>query len=412
MGYRFKRGVMDGDLQLGWLQGTARSYEYDLSAVVLSAVPVSDKVYTVNENIVAIFGSKFMQDFDKVIASSTLFRFHREHGLIPTIGASTKMLGLNRGNLTTKSPETLLNLLTGTFAQLYVGIAQTFESAFISVRKASPAHVLETQTKFAKTCTEEAANARKHVLWLLREMEPTKLRSLMTTVVEQLPKLQQSAFAEMQMPQRVATQLQDEMPGAALRTGAGAGADAGGGSGGGRTRKNAGKNGDVTISPTKDLPPPKLTGGGKKAKSLEELMGSGAGDGAGAGIGAGTPGTAQFAAILQAQLAKCTSEEEMNALKSKLAAETLRADREKLRADAEQTTADHLRGELSDLRKALDAEAAKGKPAAGSSDPAEKSALVLQLESENGNLRKLNASLILLLGQETSAAAAMLQTTK
>ena len=357
-----------------------------------------------NESVVTIFGTDLQDAVNKVLSASTLFSAHREHQLFRMSPVSS-LESFDRGRMVSKSDADLRTLLISVHAQLLYAVAQTFESRFKSVKKASPTMRAEVKRDFDAACVAETSNLRKHLLWLLRSMQATKLRNLMTSVMDKLPQLQMAAFGSIDLPCEVSAQLQDEIDGADKRRN---------GRGDAAGRK---ANLNLKPSPKKDENNPR---GGKKQKpptSLDQLL-----------VGGGTSAaetppnglsTAQFASQLAASLHRLPDSDELRT--AKLASETERADREQQRADREQQRADReqqradreqqradtlqgltdgLRSDLATLRTSSDASSV-----ASSSTPEKDSAQVRQLESEIAFLRKQVIGLTLLMGGDKNAAA-------
>jgi hypothetical protein len=420
LGYRFKRGLSSEDQAQGghkffFMHNVSRGYEHQPENVVLTAVPVSEHVYVVEGDTAAIFGKELVESFDKVVGSSSFFAAHREHQLLCFPGAATCPLttlhALGRGRMALKPAETVLKLLVSVQAQLLYAVAQMFEKKFEGLGKASPAMIQETQRNFATACTQEVANLRKHVFWLMRDTEQNKLRKLMEDLGQKTAELKGAAFQSVTVPARVQSQLQDEIPGAEQRSKA-AGNKGGDNSGGAGDKGSDKKGGDSKASGSK--------------RSLEQMMGSKL-----PGMTAPpkglltTPNTNDFAVQLAAQLRKCPSEEEARAvdaqkaqledevktLKAQLrdaaadvAKETLRADREKQRFETERATVDQLRGQLTTLQQQI-GQAANAEAAGSSGDTAQ----VIQLKSEISFLRSQVSALMLMIGGEKTTAANLLE---
>lgn len=383
LGLRFKRSVVDKEPKLCFLQGSSRSLEHDLAQVVLSAVPLTDQVYTIRGNTETLFGPELLRATDKVLRTSSLFAAHREHGLLRTGDASSfcsQLKSLARGQLSKKSPEALHSILTALHAQMLYGLAQTKARTFASLKKASAAVLAETRMELNHACVESIGYLRKHVCWLLGAMKPDVLKAVLLKLQEAISPLQQAAFATLDLPEEVPARVQDAIPGQE----------------GGEENANA------------LLPPPKskrtrvggdATGGAKKLKGdqrLEMLMAQGGREGQ-------QPSPAsELAAQLKAQLGKLPCTEEVESLRAKLREETMRADREALRAESEAKTAAALREELSALRTSINDKAAEPPTMQESEE-------VKQLKSEITFLRRTNAALTMMLGGERACGAEFLK---
>ena len=401
LGYRFKRCRVDGTHKLCWQQATSRSIEHEPADVLVSAIKLTRStarnVYVVDGDHAMIFGNTLFDMFNDVLCASSLYAAHREHGLLSVsaaIGGETPADFLVRAGhsyLHNLPGPLLKKLLISIHAQLLYAVASSFQRQYDGVAKASPAMVLEITKSHANRNAAELATLRKHVLWMLTELEPAKLRELMMEVTANIPELTRAAHNTLNLPAKARGQVQDEIQG-------------------------------PREAPNMPPPPakrPKInthaTTPGAGGLSLGDMIRTGKGGTKPKGpspedAAAPTPAS-ELAAQLAAQLQKFPSEEKLNSLTSQvtklqenLNKETLRADREQQRADGEAAKADTLRNELAVLRTKLDSSSTDAAAAKSQGQDA----LVKALNSEIESLRRQNAGLIMLLGDDKASAASIL----
>jgi hypothetical protein len=329
LGYRFKRIKVGGVWQWAWRYGTEKdkALEKDAAEMTLSAVKVvhSTNLYVVEGDVASIFGSSLLTMFNEVLSSSTLFEAHREHGLLVGTDPLSTLRRMSRGTLARKIDEGLETLVTSVYATLLHSVAGTFSKTFEALKKASPSQVMETSKELMTAFLDYELFLRKHILWLLRRVEPTKLKGLLTNVQAKLPAIQTAARTKLAWPVRANALLQDEVPGGRETSGGGGGKAGSNGKAGsrGRLRKIAGGP-DKEYSPTKDLEETPA-GSGKAAKNLQSLLSSGE------HYSANSPGTVDLATQLASQLSKMPSQEEHQELKSRVSA--LQQEQKKVEAE-------------------------------------------------------------------------------
>jgi len=400
LGYRFKRCRVDGTHKLCWQQATSRSIEHEPADVLVSAIKLTRStarnVYVVDGDHAMIFGNALFDMFNDVLCASSLYAAHREHGLL---SVSAAIRGETPADVLVRAGQSYLHNLPGPLlkkllisihAQLLYAVASSFQRQYEGVAKASPAMVLEITKSHANRNAAELATLRKHVLWMLTELEPAKLRELMMEVTAKIPELTRAAHNTLNLPAKARGQVQDEIQGP-------------------REAPN------MPPPPAKKPKTTHATTPGAGGLSLDDMIRTGKGgtkpkapspeDAA-----APTPAS-DLAAQLAAQLQKFPSEEKLNSLTSQvtklqenLNKETLRADREQQRADGEAAKADALRNELAALRARLDSSSTDAAAAKSQGQDA----LVKALNSEIESLRRQNAGLIMLLGDDKASAASIL----
>jgi hypothetical protein len=400
LGYRFKRCRVDGTHKLCWQQATSRSIEHEPADVLVSAIKLTRStarnVYVVDGDHAMIFGNTLFDMFNDVLCASSLYAAHREQGLLSVsaaFGGETPADFLVRAGhsyLHNLPGPLLKKLLISIHAQLLYAVASSFQRQYDGVAKASPAMVLEITKSHANRNAAELATLRKHVLWMLTELEPAKLRELMMEVTAKIPELTRAAHNTLNLPAKARGQVQDEIQGP-------------------REAPN------MPPPPAKRPKTTHATTPGAGGLSLGDMIRTGKGGTKPKGpspedAAAPTPAS-ELAAQLAAQLQKFPSEEKLNSLTSQvtklqenLNKETLRADREQQRADGEAAKADTLRNELAVLRTKLDSSSTDAAAAKSQGQDA----LVKALNSEIESLRRQNAGLIMLLGDDKASAASIL----
>ena len=175
LGLRFKRAAVGGEKKLSWLQGSSKSLEHDESEVVVSAVKCLDKVYVVGGDTDEIFGGALLESFDKVLGSSTLFRAHREHGLSDKLDWHSLKL-LSSVKMSKKGPTHIKDVLVAVHAQMLYAVVDVFTQQFASLGKSSKAMLTGAVKELNERIKKELTHLRKHLLWLLRDMDKDALR--------------------------------------------------------------------------------------------------------------------------------------------------------------------------------------------------------------------------------------------